>query len=275
MYIFIESIDDLSFLNNELLKKSHIGVDTEFRRTTKYNMKLALLQINDGDEIYLIDALRIRDPGDSCTFLESPSVTKIFHSCKEDLEAVYAWTGRKMINIFDTQIANSFLGGSYSIGYQSLVEQELSIELEKNETRSNWFRRPLSSSQLKYAALDVEYLLYLYSIQIKDLKKFHKIEWLEEEVKFLIKNTFNPHLLELDTHRSISRSEEDLLLKKLNVLVRNIALKNNINETLLFSKRIQKYLLRSALVSGVDRACEEFTDWRKGLIMEDLTQLIL
>ena len=45
MFTLIETSEDLRFLNNELLKKSHVGVDTEFRRTSKTNMKLALIQI--------------------------------------------------------------------------------------------------------------------------------------------------------------------------------------------------------------------------------------
>ena len=59
MYTYIETVEDLSFLNEELLEKSYLGVDTEFRRTTKDNMRLALLQINDGEEIYLIDTILI------------------------------------------------------------------------------------------------------------------------------------------------------------------------------------------------------------------------
>ena len=55
IFPLIDSLNDLEFLNQELKKKSYIAVDTEFRRTTKYNMKLGLLQINDEDEIYIID----------------------------------------------------------------------------------------------------------------------------------------------------------------------------------------------------------------------------
>ena len=61
MYTFIDSIEDLAFLNQELLGKKVVGVDTEFRRTTKDNMQLGLLQINDDDEIYLIDTILIND----------------------------------------------------------------------------------------------------------------------------------------------------------------------------------------------------------------------
>ena len=75
MFIYIDSLKDLSFLNKELLQKPYLGVDTEFRRTTKDNMRLALLQVNDGEEIYLIDAVLISKPGDNCNFLFSDFLT--------------------------------------------------------------------------------------------------------------------------------------------------------------------------------------------------------
>jgi ribonuclease D len=71
LYTLIDSLDDLSVLNQELLKKGFVGIDTEFRRTTKDNMRLALLQVNDGEEIYLIDAVKIPDPLNYCSFLHS------------------------------------------------------------------------------------------------------------------------------------------------------------------------------------------------------------
>ena len=73
MFTIIDTIQDLAFLNKELLEKSYLGVDTEFRRTTKENMRLALLQINDGEEIYLIDTIAIKDPFDHASFLFSNS----------------------------------------------------------------------------------------------------------------------------------------------------------------------------------------------------------
>ena len=121
MFTFIDTIQDLAFLNNELLEKSYLGVDTEFRRTTKDNMRLALLQVNDEEEVYLIDSILIKDPGEHVSFLFSDSVVKILHSCKEDLEAIYSWTRKEMTNIFDTQVANSFLDGDFTIGYQGCL----------------------------------------------------------------------------------------------------------------------------------------------------------
>tara|TARA_X000001036_G_scaffold437583_1_gene483244 strand:+ start:2324 stop:3151 length:828 start_codon:yes stop_codon:yes gene_type:complete len=274
LYTFIDSLDDLEVLNKELLLKSNVGVDTEFRRTTKDNMRLALLQINDGEEIYLVDAIVIEDPKEHCSFLYSQSVVKIFHSCKEDLEAVYSWTKEIMVNIFDTQLANSFLDGSYSIGYQGLVNKKLGIDLDKNETRSNWIRRPLSDSQLKYAALDVEYLINLYEDQKLELLQSNKLGWLNEDIERLIYFTFNRSEEIEEPKRIVSKAEENSLLNEMNEFVEDIARKENINPTLFFSKKAQKDFLRLVLVLGIDEACKQITSWRKGLIRDDLFDLL-
>ena len=273
MFTFIDSINDLAYLNKELSQKPYLGVDTEFRRTTKDNMKLALLQVNDDDEIYLIDTIRIDDPGCNADFLFSPMVTKIFHSCKEDLEAVFAWTKKEMVNIFDTQIANSLLDGDFSIGYQGLVEQEMDIVLNKNETRSNWIRRPLSDSQLKYAALDVEYLIYLYKVQIEELINTTKLEWHDQEIERLIEVTFNP-LVHDDLERMITKAEEADLLQRFNKAVEKISKREKINPTLFFSKKAQKDFLRLVFKEGIELACKGITTWRSHLIKEDILNLL-
>ncbi len=274
MFTIIDTIQDLAFLNKELLEKSYLGVDTEFRRTTKDNMRLALLQINDGEEIYLIDTIAIKDPFDHASFLFSNSVVKIFHSCKEDMEAIYSWTKKEMQNIFDTQLANSFLGDEYSISYQGLVKKKLDIDLEKKETRSNWLRRPLSDDQLKYAALDVEYLIHLYEGQTDELISSGKVDWLEEDIERMIRLIFNRDDSVQEPIRTIPKLQENKLLHELNELVENIANREKINSTLFFSKKAQKDFLRLVLMNGVNQSLKGITRWREGLIEYDLINLL-
>ena len=274
MYTYIDSIEDLAYLNEELLNKSYVGVDTEFRRTTKDNMRLALLQINDEDEIYLIDTLLIDDPKDKCSFLYSDSVTKILHSCKEDLEAIYSWTNKKMCNVFDTQIANAFLNGDYSVSYRLLVEKKLGIILEKNETRSNWLRRPLTDSQLKYASLDVEYLINLFLDQREELETSKKLNWHDEDISQLIKVTFERHDNSRELVRSLPKAREEEMLYMLNNAVQKIAAREDINPTLFFSKKSQKDFLRLTLIRGIDLSLSEITDWRGKLIKDDILNIL-
>ncbi len=274
MYTFIDTIEDLAYLNEELLQKPYVGVDTEFKRTTKDNMRLGLLQVNEGEEIYLIDTILITDPQEHCSFLFSDSVIKIFHSCKEDLEAVFSWTGKKIANIFDTQIANAFLNGDYSIGYQGLVQKELDIVLEKNETRSNWIRRPLSDSQLKYAALDVEYLIHLYKLQEKELSRTSKLLWHNQDIEKLSRVTFNPLNAFSELERTISKAQELEILSKFNRIVETISKNKQINPTLFFSKKAQKDFLRLVYIEGLDLACKKITPWRSELIKNEILDLL-
>jgi len=270
----IETLDDLIFLNKELLLRPCVGVDTEFRRTTKDNMRLALLQINDTEEIYLVDTVLIDDPKDNCSFLFSDSVTKIFHSCKEDIEAVYSWTGKKMVNLFDTQLAEAFLNGHYSIGYQGLVEEKIGITVDKGETRSNWIRRPLTDSQLNYAASDVEFLIELFIEQKKSLNLSNKLEWHNEELDFLSSRIFLPIAYDEDINTRLTKAEEKNLLNKFNDIVLHIAELEKINPTMFFSKKSQKDFLRLTINEGFEKASSEITSWRCRLIAEPLGSLL-
>lgn len=274
MYTFINSLDDLAFLNKELLNRPYVAVDTEFRRTTKDNMRLALLQVNDGEEIYLIDSISIKEPRGQASFLFTNSVVKIFHSCKEDIEAIYAWTGEVMNNLFDTQLANAFLNGDFSIGYQGLVEEKLGIIIDKGETRSNWIRRPLTDSQLNYAVSDVEFLIELYLDQKKSLEKNDKLGWLQEELSLLTSKIFEPFNEDTKTKISLTKAEEKQLLEKLNNIVIKISVANSINPTLFFSKKSQKEFMRLTLNEGLEESISTITEWRSNLIKKPLEVLL-
>jgi len=274
LFTLIDTHQDLALLNEELLNRPYIGVDTEFRRTNKFNMRLALLQINDGEEVYLIDAICIKDPEDKAEFLFSTKVKKIFHSCREDLDAIYSWTFEKVNNIFDTQLANSFLHDKYSISYQDLVEQELGISLRKDETRSNWTKRPLSESQLKYASLDVEYLPYLYNKQKQELNNTNKLAWHDQDAEQILEIAFNAYGPIENYTRLLSKSEEENLLTKFSMKVDEIASREKINNTLFFSKKAQKEFLRMAITVGLEQALDKLTSWRLELIKEDIKYLV-
>ena len=243
MFTPIETSEDLLFLNQELLQCPCVGIDTEFRRTTKDNMKLALMQVNDSNEIYLIDCLQIKEPKEICSFLSSQDTKKIFHSCREDIEAIYSWTKQGVLNIYDTQIANSLLGGSFSISYQDLVKEKIGLKVDKEETRTNWLRRPLSEAQLNYAAIDVYYLIDLYRLQRQEFSETNKLEWLEEESnKILVSDSF----IETPKDRlfNIQKKEE------------------------------REILLHNTLILGLEGALNNITKWRRELIKDSYSLLV-
>ena len=273
MFTLIQTLEDLIFLNEELLKCPYVAVDTEFRRTTKDNMKLALMQVNDSSEIYLIDCLQIKEPRETCSFLSSPDPKKIFHSCREDIEAIYSWTNKGVLNIYDTQIANSLLGGTYSISYQALVKEKIGLKVSKDETRTNWLKRPLTEAQLNYAASDVYYLIDLYRLQSEEFSKTNKLEWLEEESN---KDSALDSFIELPRDKlfSIQKKEEKEILNEFNNMVNKISRIERINPTLLFSKQNQKILVLNTLSFGLEIALQGITNWRSRLIKENFSSLM-
>ena len=273
-YILINTIDDLDYLNRELLTKPFLGIDTEFRRTRKDNMKLALLQINDQEEIYLLDPLSIGSPEECCSFLHSKNVLKIFHSLSEDIEAIHSWTGVPMQNLYDTQLANAFLDGDYSIGYSGLVFNLLDIEIDKSETRSNWIKRPLTDAQLNYAASDVEFLIEIYLRQIQCLENTKKMHWLKEEIDFNNERfLYEQHSVD-NLSTGLSKSDERVFLEKFNKCVEEIASLYSINKTLFFSKKNQKNFFYLTLSKGLTHSLTTIPKWRSNLIERSMKRLL-
>ena len=272
-FTLIETKEDIEYLNKDLLSQSSIAVDTEFRRLGKKDIKLALIQVNDKAETYIIDCIKIGEYKDYCSFLSEKSVQKVFHSAREDMEAILSWTDLILTNVFDTQLANDFLGGLFSIGYKDLVYEKLGVSIGEDETRSNWIRRPLRDSQLQYAASDVEFLLDLHSDQKKQLEKNSKLDWLYEEILFEINKILsNEDLLSLPRIHISKEEERELLIEFNNIVISNSG-KHNVNPTIMLSKKNQKDLLRKCFYYGFNSTMKDFQVWRKEILFDDLRLL--
>jgi ribonuclease D len=73
------------------------------------------------------------------------------------------------------------------MGYSRLVQAVLNIELPKGETRSDWLRRPLSETQISYAAEDVLHLAEVYTLLQQQLSA-EKNAWVLEDGAELVAN---------------------------------------------------------------------------------------
>lgn len=163
-----------------------IALDTEFMRTDTFYPKFALLQVCDGQNIWLIDPLKITDTGAVRNLLLDPQVVKVLHSCSEDLEVLKLAYDGLPDPVYDTQIAAAMTGHGFSLGYSKLVKHILGVELDKHETRSDWLQRPLSASQCRYAAEDVHYLLPIYRRLRADAERLNRSPWIAEEMSGLL-----------------------------------------------------------------------------------------
>ena len=191
--VWINSNSKLEEHCQEWLVLKRIALDTEFIRTDTFYPLPGLIQINTGTDIFLIDPLAINKWRPFLDVLEHSSIIKIFHSCSEDLEVLQLLTGGIPKPLSDTQLTAAFAGIGFSLSYQNLVKRLLGIDIQKDETRSNWRQRPLTASQIKYATLDVVHLLQVYSILENKLEGHPSKVWAEEDC-----NRMEPTILNND-----------------------------------------------------------------------------
>ncbi len=183
--LYIDSPAALDSFCKHLRDTDWFALDTEFLREKTYYPKLCLLQIATRQEVACIDPLALPDLAPLLEILVDPGITKVMHSCRQDMEIFYHLTGVPPAPVFDTQIAAPLLGYADQIGYANLVREVLGVSLEKLHTRADWSERPLTTDQLNYAADDVIYLVELYLKLYEALEQHGRLTWLEDEFRQL------------------------------------------------------------------------------------------
>lgn len=182
-------IDDPSALRAHLQQPpAWVGLDTEFIRERTYWPQLALVQLQIGEQLLLIDPLVPGMCEALAPLLADTKVLKVMHSASEDLVALRQACGVAPTPLFDTQIAAALCGLGLGMGYQKLVQAITGVALAKGETRSDWMRRPLSASQLEYAADDVHHLGALLETLDAKLTELGRRAWLDADCARLVAN---------------------------------------------------------------------------------------
>jgi len=192
----IDIVDNQDFhaLCGKLQGQPYIVLDTEFIRERTYYPVLALLQIAwRGQAPILADPLKIDDWEPFHEVLRNPSIRKVLHAGRQDVEIFFYQMNAMPENLFDTQIAAAMCGFGDQIGYSALVSKLLGVQLAKGSSYTNWLQRPLTKAQLRYAREDVEYLPDLYERLVKEANALERLQWIDEEMREQFRETlFDP-----------------------------------------------------------------------------------
>jgi ribonuclease D len=117
--------------------------------------------------------------------LADRSVLKVFHAARQDVEIFLERFGVVPTPLFDTQVAAMVAGFGDQVGYDALVQALTGGHIDKAHRFSDWSARPLSPSQLTYAAADVTYLRDVYQRLRSRLEKDGRLEWVAQEMAVL------------------------------------------------------------------------------------------
>ena len=164
----------------------HLAIDTEFKRINTYYPELCLIQIATTQFAECIDVLSINDLEPLFEKLYHSKTKWIVHSARQDIEALFHLSKKIPVSLFDTQIAASLLNYPLQISYQALTEILQDVQLDKSYTRFDWTTRPLPANVVEYALNDVRYLLPNFKKLKHKLTISKKIQWLDEETRFLL-----------------------------------------------------------------------------------------
>src|SRR6056297_458546 len=187
----ITTTDDLAAFCAKAQQHDYVTVDTEFLRERTYYSKLCLVQLavpgKEDDSAVLVDPLA----GDGLSLaplydlFRDPSVVKVFHAARQDLEIFQVEAGVIPAPLFDTQVAAMVCGFGEQVGYETLVKKIAKQSLDKSSRFTDWSRRPLTDAQKTYALADVTHLRGIYEFLAKKLASSGRDKWVEEELRVL------------------------------------------------------------------------------------------
>ncbi len=196
-YEWVDTPDGLAAAAKRLSRARTIGLDTEADSFYHYFHKCCLLQISDGERVFLVDVLAVRKPGALKEIFASPRSVKILHAAEQDILYLRRDFGFEIHPIFDTMIAAQLLGKP-SVGLAGLLSAYFGAKLDKGCQRDDWSKRPLTDRQKAYAAGDVRQLLPLRDALLAELKSSDRLEWAEEEFEVVASRSREPREFDPD-----------------------------------------------------------------------------
>jgi ribonuclease D len=161
-----------------------VAVDAERASGYRYSQRAYLVQLRrDGAGTALVDPVALPDLADLDRAIAEPEW--VLHAASQDLPCL-AEVGLRPRRLFDTELA-ARLAGFERVGLAALTENLLGYTLEKHHSAADWSTRPLPTSWLTYAALDVELLVDLRDALAAELARQGKTAWAAEEFAALVR----------------------------------------------------------------------------------------
>lgn len=215
-YVWVDTAAGLEEAATRLSRAEALAVDTEADSFYHYFHKCCLIQISDGESVYLIDPLALKrlEPLDEA--LGSKRIVKVLHAAEQDVLYLRRDFSFHLEPLFDTMIAAQLLGKT-GIGLASLLQAYFEIKLDKGSQRDDWSCRPLNERQKIYAAEDVRHLIRLRDVLRGELDALGRLAWVEEEFGLVARRAWEPRVFDPEMFW-IVRGARDLVPREAAIL---------------------------------------------------------
>lgn len=166
-----------------------VAYDSEFMRERTYYPDLQLVQLyqQGWDKVWIYDAAQSLLPQSAWQQWLSGEQTFLMHAGLGDLQLLARASGGVLPKHYlDSQMGFAFCSAeSWNPSFAAVVKALCGVELDKSDKRSNWYQRPLTESQLSYAAADAFYLYEIYPRLCEKLHTLGRLEWWYEDCQAL------------------------------------------------------------------------------------------
>ena len=179
----VTTASELGALCDRIRAAERVGIDTEFHNERTYTARLMVVQLAFKDGYAIVDPLAIANLEPLASALCDTTV--VGHALTSDLKIFADRFGLVPSDIFDCQVAASFLGYGMAISLVDLVRDLCGVRLKKSQTVSDWSARPLSERQLEYLVDDVAHLTDMHDKLATRLNASGRLEWAIEECRLL------------------------------------------------------------------------------------------
>jgi ribonuclease D len=179
--VFVDEATTVSQAVDAMRAEPVVGFDTEFVGESTYESLLCLVQIATSDRTYVIDPLVGLDLTEFWQVLTDPSREVIALAARQELLFCLKFAGRLPGRLFDPQVAAGLVGLGYPLSHTNLVQRVLKVRVRGGETYTDWRKRPLTPSQLHYAAEDVRHLIAVRAALLSRARELSREEWIEAE----------------------------------------------------------------------------------------------
>jgi ribonuclease D len=221
-----------------------VALDTEFHNERSYAARLMVVQLVVGDEVAIVDPLRVKDLFPLASALDGKTI--VGHALQSDLKIFADRFDRLPAAAFDTQLAAAFCGYGMAISLADLVHELVGIRLRKSQTVSDWSTRPLSPQQIDYLVDDVRHLIPMQDVLTSRLEAAQRFSWYESDARLLVdigRYRTDPERLYLRVPGAMRMNRREL------GVLREIAL---LRDTLARERDVPlKYIIPDDVMSGI------------------------
>lgn len=184
---FVQTPEAARLVSKALAASSAVALDCEAAGFHRYSDRLCLVQLSTPGQTFVLDPLELDPAPHLKPVLEDPRRRIIMHGAAYDLRLLARDLGITVGTLADTQVAASLLGEP-AVGLQALLARHLGVRVSKKFQRADWARRPLAPEMIDYAAGDTRHLHRLLAILEGRLHGIGRLDWAEEEYRWLAAN---------------------------------------------------------------------------------------